>query len=183
MGRAPDWDYFLLGSDSKSVARNPGIARVRGAGSPRNWDIQKGYGISGAYCTYTGDGLAEFSIDVFVWLGEHWDQWKTYAPILAKPKKKTRPRALAITHPLLTMPPIGITQVVVRDVTQFEYNESTQLWACEIKFLQFKKPEPILSKPKAGIPGGGPGVPTAQDEADKKILQMLDQVKDLSGGG
>jgi hypothetical protein len=180
MATAPYWDYFLIsGSEQAQFAKSPGLAKVRGAGTPRNWDVQKGYGISGAFCVYTGAGLAEFSIDVFLWLNSHWPEWDNFAKLLEKPTKAVRPRALSITHPLLTKPPIRITQAVVKDVSQFEYNESTQLWACEIKFLQFKAPAPILSKPKASIPGGAPATPTAQDEYEKKILQMMDQVKNL----
>jgi hypothetical protein len=177
---APSWDYFLLSHPNGTLARSPGLAKVRGASRPRNWDIQKGYGLDGAGVVYTSSGLAEFSIDIFLWLNSHWEIWPEFAKLLDAPATQ-KERALGIVHPLLAMPPLGIMQSVVKDITQFEYNDSTQLWACEIKFLQFKVPTKApLTKAKSGIPGGSVAIPTAKDEAEAKILQMVGQVHTLT---
>ncbi|WP_437567909.1 hypothetical protein [Sorangium sp. So ce542] len=95
--REPDpWTVVVLAS-----RRTPGLAEVVGAGSPRDWDERKGYGISGAFLVYTGDGLAKFSVKVYLWEDAHFEEWESFKLIVDKPARGVRPKALDIYHPAL----------------------------------------------------------------------------------
>jgi len=61
-------------SGSSPARCPPASSRSGGASNPRGWDVRQGYGTSGATVVYTGDGLAKFSIKVFLWEDEHFEQ-------------------------------------------------------------------------------------------------------------
>ena len=163
---------FLSGKTS------PGACRVRKATDPRTWEVRKGYGFSGASTVFTGDDIKGFSVDFLLWLPEHFDEWTDFAKLLVKPTAKTRGKALGIYHPLLRVPPLNISAVVVQDVSQFDVDDQGQ-WMCSVDFLPFRAPKPALSKPNAATPGASKPAPTAQDEADKKMQALLGQVQSL----
>lgn len=124
----PQQDYVMLGG-----MKSPGRATIGGGGSPREWDVRKGYGFSGAFVVYTGDGLAKFDILIELWLKEHFAEWQRFSKIcLEKPPLGMKPKAMDIAHPLLNMTPIKITSVVIEDVTPFEQDDEG-LFSCTIK--------------------------------------------------
>jgi hypothetical protein len=173
----PQQDYVMLGG-----AKTPGRATIVGAGTPRSWDVRQGYGYSGAIVVYTGDGLAKFDIVVDLWEKEHFADWIRFAKIaLEKSPLGTKPKALDIQHPLINLPPLSITSVVVEDVTQFEQDEEG-LWTCTIKCLQYRAPKPALGKPNAAIPNAAKPTPTAQDAADVEIQRLMKQFSSLAAG-
>lgn len=177
LGDFPAVDYVIIGVD-----KTPGRATVVGAGSPRDWDIRKGYGLSGASCVFTGANLAKFDIIIDLWTEAHFADWARFAAkYLAKPVVPgTRPLAYDIVHPLLNAQPLAIKSIVFEDITQFEVDDEG-LWTCRIKCLEFKAPRPILQKPLAALPAAAKPVPTAQDAADKEIAAKLEAIKKLSG--
>lgn len=156
----------------------PGSARIRKASDPRTWEVRKGYGFSGANTVFTGDDLKPFSLDVVLWTPEQFDEWATFAKVLVKPTAATRWKAIGIYHPILRVPPLNISAVVVQDVSQFDVDEHGQ-WMCTIELLPFRAPKPALVKPAAAIPGVAKPTPTAQDAADVKMGKLLDQVNSL----
>lgn len=171
----PMQDYVLLGG-----AKTPGRATVQGAGSPRKWDVRQGYGYSGAIVVYMGDGLAQFDIHVDLWLPEHFSEWNRFAKIaLVKAPLGTKPKALDISHPLLSLEPLKITSVVVEDVSQFEQDDEG-LWTCTIKCLQYRAPLPALGRPLASIPNAAKITPTAQDAAEVEIQKLIGEFKTLA---
>lgn len=174
-------DYIILSTKGPpgKLRKSPGVCKIRGAGSPRNWDIRPGYGIDGATSVFTGNSLSRFSVDIFLWEDSQWEEWDDFATILVRPTPATRAKSLSIVHPLLIQKPIQITSVVVEDVSQFEYNDSLDLWACEIKFMQFKKPRPILVKPTAAIPAATQAPPTAKDAAEEKMQALFKELDAL----
>ncbi|MDQ2782605.1 MAG: hypothetical protein M3Y26_08760 [Actinomycetota bacterium] len=163
LGAAPEQDYIIL-----AAVKSPGRAYIKSAGSPRDWDIRKGYGFSGASVVFTGNGLAKFEVDIELWLPSHWLDWKAFAKLLAKPGGLTPIVGLGISHPLLTTPPLSITSVVVEDVSQFVQNEEGS-HVCTIKFIEYKRPLPALSKPIAEIPAASKALPTATDAVNAEI--------------
>ncbi len=164
----PNQDWIVLNGQ-----RSPGVARIVNASDPRKWDKRVGYGMSGAYLVYVSDELPSFSVMVDLTKPSHFVQWITFAKLLEKPRKGVRPtKALSIDHPLLALPPLRITEVVVEDVSQFEVDDDG-LYTCEIKFIKWGKPAPILSKPTAAIPAAGAKIPDARDAGDKAILAQL----------
>lgn len=184
----PRVDYIILGGQ-----KSPGRATVKGAGTPRDWDVQKGYGFSGAYVIFTGDNLARFSIEIYLWdFPKHWDDWAIFAKLLERSPAPaasatlgngtflptTKPKALSIVHPLLNMSPLKITAVVIEDVTQFEQDD-TGGWTCEIKCLQFRAPKTALAKPDAATPAANQPV-SAADVAEQQMAAVAAQNTDLA---
>lgn len=172
----PEQDYIILGGQ-----RSPGVATLRNAGSPRDWDIRKGYGFSGASVVFTGNGLAKFECDIYLWTPAHWIDWKTFSLLLAKPKGLVQTTGIGISHPLLKLPPLSIDSVVIEDVLQFEEDDSGG-WQCTIKFIEFKRPAPALSKPLVAIPSASKAPPTAQDAVDREIQAKAARLKALAAG-
>lgn len=156
----------------------PGAARIRKASDPRTWEVRKGYGFSGANTVFTGDDLKPFCLDVMLWTPEQFDEWTTFAKVLVKPTAATRWKAIGIFHPILRVAPLNISAVVVVDVSQFDTDDQG-LWMCTIDLLPFRAPKPALVKPAAAIPGVSKAAPTAQDAADKKMGELLEQVNKL----
>jgi hypothetical protein len=164
----PRQSYVVLGP-----ARTPGVAKCRGANSPRNWDVQQGWGFSGAVVYFHGTGLAKFEVDVFLWKPEQFLEWKLFANVLRPPPPGSKgPTALGISHPAVNMPPLNITEVVVEDCTQFEQGP-TGLWSCTIKLLQYRKPLPAVARPIAAIPAAPATVQDPPDPNEKIIAELM----------
>ena len=173
----PYQDYIILGG-----AKSPGRATIVGAGSPRDWDKRKGYGFSGAFVIYTGDNLAKFKVQIDLWTPDQFAEWAKFAKLcLVKPPTGTKPKAMDIQHPLLSMDPIKITSVVVEDCSQFTEDDDG-LWSCTIDFLQYRAPMPALGKPLASIPSVKKPKPTAKDAAEVEIEKLTEQFKALANG-
>lgn len=159
----PEQDYIIL-----AAIKSPGKATLRNAGSPRDWDVRKGYGFSGASVVFTGNGLAKFEVDIELWEPTHWIDWAPFAKLLKKPSGIIPTVGLGISHPLLSLPPLEISSVVVEDCSQFEQDDEG-LWHCTIKFLEYKRPLPALSKPIAEIPAASKALPNATDAVNAEI--------------
>jgi hypothetical protein len=170
-------DFIVIGGDV-----SPGRARIKGAGSPRTWDVRQGYGFSGAWVIFTGAGLAKFEVEIALWQDAQRQAWEGFAKkYLEKAPSGTRPKALGIYHPLLAASPLNISAVVVEDVSQFE-EDDFGLWTCVIKFLEYRQPKPILARPSSAIPAAGQALPTARDALDQEILRKQQELAKLAGG-
>ncbi|AUX23351.1 uncharacterized protein SOCEGT47_038740 [Sorangium cellulosum] len=162
----PDlYDVILLAGQ-----RSPGQAIATGAGSPRNWDERKGYGLSGAFLVFTGDGLAKFQVRLLLWEPQHFAEWESFSALLARPQRGTRPKALDYYHPYHE--PLGIKSAVVEDVLQQDQVEPG-LWAQDIKFIQYREPRPYLAKPEGST--ATLNEPKAEDAYDKSIQYLKAQ--------
>lgn len=170
-------DHFLLAGK-----KSPGIAELLGLASPRKWDEKKGYGTSGATIVYAGDGLAKFSAKIFLTTTEDWDAWHAFAPLVEKAPDGSKPKALDIWHPQCEQK--GIRSVVVEDVVGPARDGDDGRWVVEVKFIQYRAPKPALAKPKGSSnSSAGPGgnkTNTEEDERDRLIRELTQQVKDLA---
>ncbi len=168
----PKQTNIILSGMGISLA-SPGVAVIKGAGSPREWDTRKGYGYSGASLVFTGTSLSEFDVDILIWEDAHWVQWEAFAVLLTNPPPPPGviPISLGIDHPILNKKPWLITKVVVKDVSSWEVSD-TGLWNCTIKFIQYRKPKVALLPPKEGPPGTG--VAPVPLTAQQKINAALD---------
>lgn len=163
---------------------SPGRCTIVGAGSPRDWDVRKGYGFQGAVTVYTGENLKPFDLIIDLWdFPKHWIEWQAFAVILKKPLPGIRPVALGIYHPILSAPPIEITEVVVTNVTAFEQGEedASGMFTTRITLLPYKKPKPVLGKPIAAIPAVPKPQPVAADAREVEIQRLLGEQKALGG--
>jgi len=169
-------DHFLLAGK-----KSPGIAEILGLGSPRKWDIKKGYGTSGATTVYAGDDVAKFSAKIFLTTTADWDAWHAFAPLVEKAPDGSKPKALDIWHPQCEQK--DIRSVVVEDVVGPSRDGDDGRWVVEIKFIQYRAPKPAMAKPKGSSSGGGgsgaKGSPE-EDERDRLIRELTQQVKDLA---
>ncbi len=173
---APQQDYIVLAG-----VPSPGKAVVRGASSPRKWDVQAGYGLTGATVIFNGEGLAQFDVDIYVWEPEHFIQWEPFAKLtLENPPLGARPTSMSIQHPMLNSPPLKITQVVVTNVTQWEPSDETGEWMRTISFLQYRKAKPALVKPLEGPPGSPVNVEPPVDPELLMIKANSEQIAKLS---
>jgi hypothetical protein len=148
------------------------------------WQIQKGYALSGATVFPIGDELVKPRFLVELWDGAV--QWPAFRLFRSKFLKKALVSvggaapsyALGIDHPELK--DLGVTSVVVLEINPV-LNDGYGLWSTEIEFLQYRKPQPALSKPLAAIPDAAPPVPTAQNNAERELQKAAAQFQSLAG--
>lgn len=171
-------DYILLAKQ-----KSPGIAVVgqgKPADAPSKWDERQGYGLSGAWLFYTGDGLAHFNVLLKLYTVADWNNWHAWKKlVMRRPLTKAdaaggilpRPKALDIWHPILEE--LGIKSVVVENRIQPQLTDETGEWTIEIVFAQFRQPKPAFAKPEAS---------QAQpvDPLDAKILANAETMKQLA---
>ncbi len=172
-GTPPIQDFVILGGE-----KSPGRATVTGAGSPRKWDKQSGFGFSGASLIFLGEDLSDFDLLIDLWEPEHWVAWNSFARVLEKPPIGVRAKALEIVHPLINRSPIKITQVVIRDVTQFEQSD-TGLWTARIPLTAFRAPKPALGKPNGSIANANNPISDFSD--DPAIAALMRKQAALGG--
>jgi hypothetical protein len=149
-------DFILMGR-----APAPGVPAVRTQVpadkttlSPpklkRNWDVKQGWGLDGAFCVYTGEGLATFDATFEFWSEEKELLWDAFASVyLTSPAG--RPEALSIYHPILMSPPFSIKNVQVTEIEGWGL-VSPGRWQTRLSFLEYRpqktfvpaKTEPVV---------------------------------------
>lgn len=150
---------------------SPGICVIEGAGSPRQWDERRGYGISGATSIYKGAKLVHFSLKFTLWTAEHFAEWATFSQLLMRPPTGTRPTVMAISHPILE--DLGVIHVAVEDLLQ-PVQDDTGGWVYEAKMIQYRRPRPALARPD-----GSEGGPEVDDAGDRAIANRTATVESL----
>ena len=148
----------------------------------RNWDIRKGFGIQGAFCVYTGEGLAAFDVTFEFWNEEKEALWDLFAKRYLDAPKGVRPSAIGIYHPVLMKPPFKIQNVVVTDVEGWSLVTPGR-WQTRLTLLEYRPPAPFKpAKTEPTVPAveKAPAVKpkTAQDirmeEAAAKFKAAVD---------
>lgn len=152
--------------------RSPGVAVVEGAGSPRQWDERRGYGTSGAISVYRGAKLAKFTVKFTLTTAAEFAAWAEFAPLLARPVSRARPRALTISHPILE--DLGISQCAVEDLRQPTPGDTGD-WTYEVAFIQFRRPAPALARPDGAEDG-----PQIDDPLDRQIAENTRIIQSLA---
>jgi hypothetical protein len=180
-GKPPIQNFVTLGK-AGIVMNSPGLAVVKNAGSPRNWNVLQGFGFSGASLVYAGAGIAPFDVDIFLNFGSaaqrtaQWVAWEAFASVMLEKPKPGSPApfpsfTLSIAHPILNAKPWEIERCVVEDVTSWEQNDQG-LWSLTIKFKEYRKPKPVLTKPLEGPPPVAGAAPAPVDPAEKMIAEL-----------
>jgi hypothetical protein len=163
-------DYITL-----AQRKSPGLADIRGAGSPRKWNDSSPAGSS----VYVGRALSHFSVVLRLYTEEDWADWHAWKGLVQKlpqhrGKGKSDSGAMDIGHPLLEE--LDIKAVVVEDVLVPEQTDDT-VWTIEIKFLEFRETKQVFARPEAAK-----ATPVDPIE-DQVIKPLLDQWRSLANDG
>lgn len=150
---------------------SPGVAVIKGASSPRQWDERRAFGMSGAISISRGSKLAHFSAVVSVWTAEQFAalaEWM--APLRALPAgfRGRSARNFSIWHPILE--DLGIREVGVEDILQ-PIERDPGLWEHEIKLIEYRRPKLTLAKTE-----GSEGDPRAERDPYDVMIEMQDRV-------
>lgn len=169
-----DWDPITSPEQADFIIlagqRSPGLATIVGAGSPRDFDKRRGYGLTGATLIFRGNNLSEFKVLLRLITVQHWVDWYAWAPIVQKPPPGARPRALDIEHPQLA--PLGIRSVQIKDVLQAVQTVDGE-WTIEIQMIEYHRPQPALQR----IDGSDA---RSTDPVDQQIDQNTARIQQLS---
>lgn len=133
------WNPFEQPIDYALVAgrRTPGLCDIEGAGSPRQWDERRGYGVSGATLVYRGLKLSTFTMRLRLYGEGDFRAWHEFEPTVARAPTGERAQALDIVHPLLEE--VGIRSAVVEDVLAPQQTADGE-WTVEIRWKEFRQP-------------------------------------------
>jgi hypothetical protein len=143
------WDPLDQAVDKAVIAGRltPGICEIVGANSPRAWDEQSAYAVSGARLVFHGKKLSHFTIKFHLYDKTDWADWNAFQPLVYKVPTPKNPRALSIWHPLLV--PLGIGAIVIEEILVPEQTDDG-VWTIELKVIEYRKArEPALAKPEA----------------------------------
>lgn len=174
----PKANYFIIGG-----TRSPGKASLIEAKKVFGWQINKGFGLTGATVVPSGDELVEAAFLIEIWDARDVPDWDDFAArylskaLVGAPGGVT-PMALGILHPSLNGPPLNVAKVVVKEVNPL-LNDGLGLWTTTVRFLQYRPPVPALSRPLAAIPAAAATKPTAQDAADREMQAKAATIQDL----
>ena len=142
------------------------------------WQIQKGYGLTGATLLPIGDDplVAKFAVKIWTSAdaGVFRDCLRT---VLRKPINlipgSPSSAGLGIDQPQLK--DMGVTAVVVKSVTPL-MNPLVQggggAWTAGVEFYEYRQPLPALPKPNQTTPDRSPPVPSAQDLLDTENAKL-----------
>jgi hypothetical protein len=142
-GVAVDYLVVSLGSPVAAVAVVPADkATLSPPKLKRNWDVQQGFGLQGAFCVYTGEGLAAFDATFEFWSEEKEALWDAFASIYLTAPKGIKPAALGVYHPILYKPPFSIKNVQVTEIEGWSLI-SPGRWQTRLSFLEYRPPAPF----------------------------------------
>lgn len=111
----------------------------------RNWKVSTGFGIQGAFCVYTGEGLATFDVVCEFWDETKEAQWDAFANMYLAAPKGVRPSAIGIYHPVLMKPPFKIQNVQVTDIEGWSL-VTPGIWQTRMTMLEYRTPAPFVPK-------------------------------------
>lgn len=167
------WDTARIGG-----VITPGQVEITGGMSARKWDVWGGFGLSNPVAVFTGLDLKDFGMRIKIWEPEQYDEFvQKIVPLLETPLNQAsntlvRPKALSFFHPAVSLPPLKIRGVGVREVSQWQQDEFG-LWWIDIKLIPYGTPKAHIAKPIAA----DDTKPKAQDALEEKILATVDEIK------
>lgn len=150
----------------------------------RNWDVRPGFGIQGAFCVYTGEGLATFDATF-----EFWDEtkellWDRFASQFLAAPKGVRPAALGIYHPVLVKSPFKIQNVQVTDIEGWSLITPGR-WQTRLSLLEYRPPAPFKPAKTEPVVPAVNKVPVAKPktEQDIRLQEAAARLKAAAAGG
>jgi hypothetical protein len=135
-------DVVIIGGQIASKLSYP-----IGAHAPRKIQAMAGPGFSGALYHFWGLDICKFKIRIHLIDDADWFQWGLFEPMVSlNLKTASSPQAannlvinpLAVIHPMLNTPSIGITAIVVEDVHQAERVGEAGEWSIDLDVIGFR---------------------------------------------
>jgi hypothetical protein len=161
----------------------PGKWTLQPGGKDFGYQIQKGWGLSGAFANPTGEELAEADFLIELWASYQRFQMRQVTSGLLlqamwRPSGTSSSKALGISHPELKA--VGVTSVLVKRLPWFT-DAGKGRWTGTIRFLQWRPPVTAPPRPNQAIPEPAPPKPTATDNQQVEIQQNDAIIKGLLG--
>jgi hypothetical protein len=149
------------------------------------WQVQKGYGLTGATLLPIGDDplTAKFSVKIWESTGA-----AAYRQLLRDTLRKpvgliagsTSSAGMGIEHPQLN--DMGVVAVVVKSVTPLMNPLVTSggkgPWTATVEFYEYRAPIPALPKPNQATPDRAPPTPSAQDLQEVEAARLAKLARD-----
>lgn len=175
------WSPLEQPTDFAIVAgrRTPGLCDIEGAGSPRQWDERRGYGVSGATLVYRGLRLATFAMKLRLYSADDWQGWEEFRPTVARAPIGERAQSLDIVHPLLEQ--VGIRSAVVEDVLAPVQTGDGE-WTVEIRWREFRRPA-VTATPVTSSSSSEPIESNAELARTRLIDNLTAQYNQLAAEG
>lgn len=151
----------------------PGKWTLTEAKKEFGWQIQAGFGLSGAFVLPIGDKLVTAKFK-----GEFWSQsdFNLFSQLRKQLFKKPTfgagvvSAAMGIDHPELKA--MGVDGVVVLDYTP-AIQEDGGLWTTTVTFLQYRPPTPAPKKPAFKVPSVSTSVTSAATAEESKAQSLF----------
>jgi hypothetical protein len=142
----------------------------------RNWDVKPGFGVQGAFCVYTGEGLAMFDATF-----EFWDEakealWDQFANVFLTSPKGVKPAALGIYHPILLKAPFRIQNVQVTDIEGWSL-VSPGRWQTRLTFLEYRPPAPFKPVKTEPVVPAVDKVPPARPKTEQDVRTLASKAR------
>jgi hypothetical protein len=152
----------------------PGLWVLKEAPKEFGWQVQKAFGLSGAFVFPIGDEIVAPKFEISIWRSADYAVFREVRKTLLKKPVFTvggtlSSKALGIYHPELK--DLGVEAVVVKLVTPM-VNDGTGLWQGTVQFYQWRKPVLAPPKPSTKIPDVAPPQPTATDAQQVEIARL-----------
>lgn len=171
------------GSIILGTTKSPGTVTLTGLGRPKNWNVKKAKGSTGASTTLEGDDPGEFTATFYIvddTDGAQFDAWESFQRLIESTTNGPKPKALPIYHPDLAR--AGFAEVTNGGVMGPVHDGRGGV-TYTVKFLEYKpaKPKPAR-KPSAAAAtddGGeyGPPLPDPNREAKERLANLVEQAK------
>jgi|HubBroStandDraft_2_1064218.scaffolds.fasta_scaffold61514_2 hypothetical protein len=153
---------------------SPGKVTIQNVKLPKDWQKNKGFGLTGATLVPMGEDLGTFTLFFEFWMPSQVAAWRLYwkqffQKQLVVVKGSAVAMALNIGHPMLDFVALG--PCVVTDSGGLDKDEMGT-WFHSVHLEQYRKAKPALQKAIAVIPAAAKAVPVAQDAQDIAIQQL-----------
>ncbi|RYG17861.1 hypothetical protein EON82_23340 [bacterium] len=167
-------DWLLIGMNGVTMIVPADKVTLSPPKLKRNWDVKPGFGVQGAFCVYTGEGLATFDATFEFWNEEKEVLWDAFANVFLTAPKGVKPGALGIYHPVLVKPPFRIQNVQVTDIEGFGL-VSPGKWQTRLTFLEYRPPLPFVPKKTEPVVPAVEKAPPAKPKTEQDLRMVAAQ--------
>lgn len=170
-------DVIKIGS-----VTSPGLSILSGFKRPYGWEVKKGKGVKGSTTTLNEYPPCEGSVEIQLWLDEHFDAWDLFLPHLKYDPTKKTVSAVDWYHPSTV--DIDLKSVVCKNISA-RVHKGNGLYSYTLDFLEYNPPpkKSAVSTPKGSktsssgnSTSGGSGDPVA-DAKQAEIARLLEEAR------